>query len=111
MQLGLVTYMWGADWDLPTLIENCEQTGFAGVELRSTHKHGVEPTLSAAQREEVARRFDDSGVELAGLGSACEYHSPDPNVLKKNIEETKAFVRLCHDCGGGGVKIRPNGLP
>ena len=111
MQLGLVTYMWGADWDLPTLIENCEQTGFAGVELRSTHKHGVEPTLSAAQREEVARRFDDSDVELAGLGSACEYHSPDPNVLKKNIEETKAFVRLCHDCGGGGVKIRPNGLP
>ena len=29
MQLGLVTYMWGADWDLPTLIKNCEATGFA----------------------------------------------------------------------------------
>ena len=111
MQLGLVTYMWGADWDLPTLIKNCQQTGFAGVELRTTHKHGVEPTLSPDERKDVAKRFADSGVELVGLGTACEYHSPDPAVLKKNIEETKAFIKLCHDCGGTGVKVRPNGLP
>ena len=32
-------------------------------------------------------------------------------MLKKNIEETKAFIRLCHDVGGSGVKVRPNGLP
>ena len=111
MQLGLVTYMWGADWDLPTLIRNCEETGFEGVELRSTHKHGVEPNLSPTEREQVAGRFEDSAVELVGLGSACEYHSPDASVLKKNIEETKAFIKLCHDCGGSGVKVRPNGLP
>ena len=23
MRLGLVTYLWGRDWDLPTLIANC----------------------------------------------------------------------------------------
>lgn len=111
MQLGLVTYNWGKDWDLPTLIKNCEQTGFLGVELRSTHKHGVEPSLTKMQRAEVARRFSDSPVDLVGLGSACEYHSPDAAVVKKNIEETKAFIHLCHDCGGTGVKVRPNGLP
>jgi sugar phosphate isomerase/epimerase len=111
MQLGLVTYQWGADWDLPTIIKNCQQTGFRGVELRTTHKHGVEPTLSDTQRKEVAKRFADSQVELVGLGTVCEYHSPDPNVLRKNIEETKAFIRLCHDVGGSGVKVRPNGLP
>jgi sugar phosphate isomerase/epimerase len=111
MQLGLVTYNWGKDWDLPTLIKNCEQTGFRGVELRSTHKHGVEPTLSSAERADVAKRFADSMVELVGLGSACEYHSPDPAVVKKNIEETKAFIHLCHDCGSTGVKVRPNGFP
>ena len=77
MQLGLVTYMWGAEWDVPTIIKNCRATGFAGVELRSGHKHGVEPTLSKAARREVAARFEDSGVTLVGLGSACEYHSPD----------------------------------
>ncbi|MFO0900648.1 MAG: sugar phosphate isomerase/epimerase family protein [Pirellulales bacterium] len=111
MQLGLVTYMWGAEWDLPTLLRNCRDTGFAGVELRTTHKHGVEPALSTEQRREVAKRFADSGVQLVGLGSACEYHSPDPAVVKANIEETKGFIRLCHDVGGSGVKVRPNDLP
>jgi sugar phosphate isomerase/epimerase len=111
LQLGLVTYNWGRDWDLPTLLKNCESTGYAGVELRSTHKHGVEPSLDRTQRAEVARRFANSPVTLVGLGSACEYHSPDPDVLAKNLEETKAFVRLCHDLGGSGVKVRPNGLP
>ncbi len=111
MQLGLVTYNWGKDWDLPTLLKNCEAAGFRGVELRSTHKHGVEPHLNERQRAEVAMRFADSPVQLVGLGSACEYHSPDPDVVQKNIEETKAFIRLCHDVGGTGVKVRPNGLP
>ncbi|NOY40914.1 MAG: sugar phosphate isomerase/epimerase [Planctomycetes bacterium] len=111
MRLGLVTYNWGKDWDLPTVIANCEATGFTGVELRSTHKHGVEITLNANQRKEVAKRFADSKVKLAGLGSACDYHSVDPAELKANIEETKQFIRLTHDLGGGGVKVRPNGLP
>ncbi len=111
MQLGLVTYQWGADWDLPTVIKNCQETGFAGVELRTTHKHGVEPELNTDQRKEVAARFADSGVELVGLGTACEFHSPDPAELRKNIELTKKFIQLCHDVGGTGVKVRPNGLP
>ncbi len=111
MQLGLVTYMWGAEWDLPTLIDNLQRTGFEGVELRTTHRHGVEPTLSDNDRKEVARRFSDAGVTLVGLGTACEYHSTDPAELARNIDETKQFIRLCHDVGGSGVKVRPNGLP
>jgi len=111
MRLGLVTYQWGKDWDLPLLLANCTATQFEGIELRSTHKHGVEPTLNQQQRGEVRRRFDDSPVSLVGLGSACEYHSPDIAVVKRNIEETKAFILCCHDLGGGGVKVRPNGLP
>ena len=111
MQLGLVTYNWGKDWDVPTIIRNCSATGFKGVELRSTHQHGVEISLDAAARQNVRKQFQDSPVELVGLGSACEYHSDDPAVVKKNIEETKAFVQLCKDVGGSGVKVRPNGFP
>ena len=43
--LGLVTYNIAKDWDIPTLIANCQQTGFEAVELRTTHRHGVEPSL------------------------------------------------------------------
>ena len=42
MKLGLVTYQWAKDWDLPTLIANCEKTGYSGVELRVDHAHKVE---------------------------------------------------------------------
>jgi sugar phosphate isomerase/epimerase len=111
MQLGLVTYMWGAEWDLPTIVKNCQASGFDGVELRSGHKHGVEPALGKQARSEVAKRFDDSGITLVGLGSACEYHAPDAKTLQKNIDETKAFIELAHDVGASGVKVRPNGLP
>jgi len=110
MKLGMVTYLWGAQWDLPTLIKNCEATGFEGVELRSTHKHGVEVTLSQQERKEVKKRFADSPVECVGLGSACEFHSADHGVVQQNIELAKKFVVLSHDIGASGVKVRPNGF-
>lgn len=110
MKLGLVTYMWGAEWDVPTIIKNCALTGFEGVELRSTHKHGVEVTLTKEQRQEVKKRFDDSPVKFVGPGSACEYHNPDHGVVQQNIELTKKFVELSSDLGGTGVKVRPNGF-
>jgi sugar phosphate isomerase/epimerase len=111
MRFGLVTYQWGADWNLPTLLANCEKTGALGVELRTTHKHGVEPTLNASQRREVKARFADTPVTLVGLGSAEEFHSPDPSKLAAAIEATKAFIQLSHDVGGSGIKVRPNDLP
>ena len=110
-KLGLVTYNLAKDWDIPTLIKNCVQTGLEAVELRTTHTHGVEPSLSRQQRLEVKQRFADTGVQLLSLGSTCEYHSPDVSVVKKNIEETKRFIELAHDIGALGVKVRPNGIP
>jgi len=105
---GLVTYMWGADWDLPTLLTNCKKTGVMGVELRTTHAHGVEPDLDDTERAEVAKRFADSGVTCVGIGSNERYDSPDPAVLKQAIDATKEFIRLSHDIGGSGVKVKPD---
>src|SRR5688572_7449939 len=64
MRLGMVTYNLGKDWDIPTIIKNCTEAKFQGVELRTTHKHGVEVSLSKAERNEVMQRFQDSPVEL-----------------------------------------------
>mgnify|MGYP006422183313 FL=1 len=108
MQLGIVTYSIGKDWDLDTLIANCEETGFDGVELRTTHAHGVEVELSAAERTAVRKRFGDSKVEIVGLGSAFEYDAIDPEELKQHIEGTKEYIRLAHDLGVSGIKVRPN---
>jgi sugar phosphate isomerase/epimerase len=111
MKFGLVTYQWGKDWDLSTLIKNCEATGVLGVELRTQHAHGVESTLNAIQREEVKKQFADSPVTCLGYGSNFEYHSPDSKVLRTNIEQTKEYLTLCKDIGATGLKVKPNTLP
>jgi len=108
IRYGLVTYQWGKDWDLPTLLKNCEQAKVLGVELRTTHKHGVEPSLNDAQRTEVRQRFENSPVQFVGIGSDERFDNPDPAVIKKAIEATKAFIRLSHDIGGTGVKVKPD---
>jgi sugar phosphate isomerase/epimerase len=110
-KLGLVTYNVAKDWDLPTILKVCKATGMTAVECRTTHKHGVEPSLGAEARKEVKQRFADSGVLFWGCGSVCEFHAPDPAVVRKNVEECKHFVQLVADLSGRGVKVRPNGLP
>ena len=111
MRFGLVTYLWAQDWDLPTIIANCEKTGLNGVELRTQHAHKVETSLTPVQRTEVKKRFADSNVTLVGYGSNFEYHSPDSSVLRKNIDQTKEYIKLCRDIGATGIKVKPNDLP
>src|SRR5689334_7681026 len=65
-RLGMVTYNVAAVWDLPTLLKVCKDVGISPVELRTTHKHGVEPSLSKDQRKEVKKQFADAGVEVWG---------------------------------------------
>ena len=111
IQLGTVTYNIAKDWDLPTILKRLEALKFHGVELRTGHAHKVEVALTATERRDVRKRFDDSPVDLAGLGSAFEYQSADPAEVKKNVAGTKEYVRLAHDVGAPGVKVRPNGVP
>ena len=111
MRFGLVTYLWAKDWDLPTVIKNCEQTKVLGVELRVQHAHAVESNLNPQQRQEVKKRFADSPVEFLGMGCNYDFHHTDPAKVKENIEGAKVYAKLSHDCGGSGIKVKPNALP
>lgn len=108
MRFGLVTWQWGRDWDLPALITHCEKAEVFGVELRTTHAHKVEPDLNPRRRREVKRRFADSPVTHVGIGSNERFDHPDPAALQQAVEATKGFVKLSHDTGGSGVKVKPN---
>ncbi|NQT15203.1 MAG: sugar phosphate isomerase/epimerase [Planctomycetes bacterium] len=111
MSYGLVTYNWGKDWDLATLIRNCAEAKVLGVELRTTHAHGVEPSLNVGQRIEVKKRFADSPVSLVSLGSNERFDHAEPEALKAAVEATKGYVKLGHDVGASGVKVKPNSFP
>ncbi|MBX2870873.1 MAG: sugar phosphate isomerase/epimerase [Saprospiraceae bacterium] len=111
MKMGLVTYLWGKDWDLPTLITNCAKAKTFGVELRIEHAHAVTLDLSKNQRLEVKKQFTDSRVTCLGMGTNQAYHYTDTTRLNAEIEGTKAFIKLSHDIGGTGVKVKPNAFP
>jgi sugar phosphate isomerase/epimerase len=49
-------------------------------------------------------------VTLVGYGSNAQFHENDPAKVKENIELTKRYIELMHDCGGTGVKVKPNGF-
>ncbi len=108
LKIGLMTYTLGKDWDIETIIKNCTEAEWKSVELRTTHKHGVEITLSALQRAEVKKRFKDSALETISLASAFQYHSPDQAEVRKNIEGTKEYIKLAKDVGATGIRVFPN---
>lgn len=111
LKIGLMTYTLGKDWDIETIIKNCTDAKWKSVELRTTHAHGVEITLSANQRAEVKKRFKDSELETISLASAFQYHSPDQAIVKENIEGTKKFILLARDVGATGIRVFPNAFP
>ena len=111
MQLGAVTYNVLKDLDVDSIIQTLEAAGFTAVELRTEHKHGVEPSLSAEDRQKVKAKFAASKVRLVSLGSTCEFHSPKPEERQRQVGIGRQFVDLAHDTGAWGVKVRPNGFP
>ena len=108
LKIGLMTYNLGKDWDIETIIKNCTEAEWKSVELRTTHRHGVEVTLSPGERAEVRKRFRDSALETISLASAFAYHSPDPAELKRNIDGTREFILLARDVGATGIRVFPN---
>jgi len=109
-KLGLVTYNVAQNWDLPTLLRIASEAGVAAIECRTTHKHGVEPALTADARATVKKQFADAGVVFWGCGSVCEFHAVDRAEVARNVAECKRFLELVKDLGGRGVKVRPNGV-
>jgi len=111
LKLGVMTYTLASKWDIDTIIKNLMETGYQSVELRTTHAHGIEVTLSPEERAEIKKRFEDSPLEAISLASAFQYHSPDPEELKMNIEGTKEYTLLASDVGALGFRVFPNALP
>ena len=109
--LGSVTYNLLQGFDVETIIKTLEAVGFEAVELRTEHKHGVEPSLSAEERTRIRRRFESSKVRLLSYGTTCRFQSPDPEERKKQVEIGKRFVDLARDTGALGIKLQPMGLP
>lgn len=109
--LGAVTYNTLKDYDVDTIIRVLQAAGFEAVELRTGHKHGVEPSIGADERLQVRRKFEASKIRLVSYGTTCRFQSPDPAERDRQLSVAKQFVDLAHDTGAIGIKIQPMGFP
>ena len=110
IKLGLATYMWGMDWDIPTLIANLKKAEVFGVELRTQSKyaHGVELELTPQQRSEVKKQFADSPITMVSLACSEQMDWPEPEKLKAAIEAAKKYLKLSKDVGARSLRVFPN---
>jgi len=109
--LGAVTYNTLKDFDVETIIRVLEGAGFEGLELRTGHKHRVEPSIGWDERARVRRRFEQSKIRLVSYGTTCRFQSPVLAERNAQLEIAKQFVDLAHDTGALGIKIQPMGFP
>ena len=110
LKIGMMSWLFGSEWDLDTFIKNCTETNYLHAELRTTHKHGVELTLNRAQRLDVKKKIADSALEAISLASAYMYHFPDQRLVRENIEGTKEYLQLAADVGAIGIRVFPDAL-
>ena len=110
LRLGLATYQWGMDWDIPTIIANLGKAGVHGVELRtqSKYKHGVELELNAAARAEVKKQFAGSPVAVVAVACSERMDWPEPDKLKAAIAAAKQYLQLSADIGSLSLRVFPN---
>lgn len=110
LHLGAVTYNILKDLDTESIIDVLEGAGCEGVELRTTHKHSVEPSIGPEERTRVRRLFERSKVPLVGFGTTWRFQSSDAAERKKQVDIAMQFVDVAHT-GALGIKIQPMGFP
>ena len=76
-----------------------------GVETRmpGQHAHGIETSLTAAERDRVRQKVAASGIALSCL--ATSHTLADPAKAAREVEGTIASVRLAADVGAPAVRV------
>src|SRR5438132_972929 len=96
-RLGSVTYNLLKDYDLETVIKTLEAVEFEAVELRTTHKHGVEPSINAAERTRVAAALlKGAGHQNVGACWNCNPTDVQNGSVKESFALLGKYIRNVH---------------
>jgi sugar phosphate isomerase/epimerase len=106
MTFAFSTSEWGSGWDLLQLLENLETAGVKQVELGAGHAHGIAPVLGPDERTGLREQLEEAGVAVVGMRGDVAFDAVDKGALATSIDQVKQLVRLGHDVGGSGVRVR-----
>ena len=93
------------DLALEKMLAVAEELGYAGLEprLAANHAHGIETSLSGAQRQTVKMQVANSPVALACLAVSSRF--ADPETVPWHLENLKKELDLAADLGVPTVRV------
>ena len=97
-------------WDLATILKGSRSSvrGSRAADRPCPQGRGQSDQGRARRGPQAVR---DSPCSWPGSAAPSSTSRPTRPSSSKNIEGTKEYVRLAHDVGSPGVKVRPNGIP
>lgn len=101
------------DWTLDETIAGMKRHGFEGYEPRVEwgHRAGVEATMSAAERAEVRKRFEEEGLKICCVATGCKFAMAEADVRAKNAEDLKKYIDFAGDLGAPYVRVFGGAIP
>lgn len=92
---------------LREMLDIAKQYGYDGIEPRaqSKHKHGVEPEAGPAERKEIKKTFEGSGIECACIATSIRYCFTEEDKRDAEVELTKKFIDLAVDTGCTRLRV------
>ncbi|MBC7891641.1 MAG: sugar phosphate isomerase/epimerase [Sphingobacteriaceae bacterium] len=102
-------------WPLSTILKSAVGNGYGAVELRGLQNE-MELTKcpefsSPARIAETRRRFEDTGLEICGLGSSAQLHHADKTKRQQNLDEARRYLDLAAQLRCPAVRVFPDSLP
>ena len=103
------------DWPFEKAFDFAAECGYTGVEIAPFTISEYATDITAAQRDEVRRQADASGLEVIGIHwllaktEGFYMTSPDAAIRKKTSEYFGHLARLCADLGGKVLPERSAG--
>jgi sugar phosphate isomerase/epimerase len=96
---------------LAEVLAAAKRYGYDGIEPRldAGHAHGIEVSLSAAQRQAVRRQVADSGVTLACLATSLRYANPEQT--ETMVADTLTRIDLAADVGASAIRVFGGQIP
>ncbi len=109
MKLGFMSSM-AQDKTLPELIALAEKYHFQAVEFRPEwdHAHGVELSMSTAQRKEARKMFADSGISISAISPGVRFLRDDRD---EQLEKMYRYIDLAADLGAPCIRFFADKLP
>jgi len=96
---------------LGEMLALASRLGYDGIEprLATGHRHGIETSISVAERRAIRQRVAGGSIRLACLATSCQY--ADPQKVAKNIEETKRCIDLAAAVGAPRLRVFGGVIP